>query len=302
MQSVPVYSVIRWWVCWWAVFSGAFWAIKRAGYRYCLAVLSFIHCQYCQRFCYRHVLVRGAEVCFRVWFGWRAGCQESRWWAKPWKKKSGGWEPPSWPRLASLAQWLAGVTTILLNNWRVSYFIGGSMGLCFFMRIGVLESGMFDNLKKEKQVSRGNFFYLFSHPKLYLKYLNIILVAVPVWFAMFFSFSLPQNDLRSGPFWWAKGGKIPIMVAYIGITIGDVASGLLSQKFQSRRRVLFIFISLTFLFSVIYYLFAAVSVFVLRDCFLPWLCNRLLGGVYEQCIRTFGTNIRQPLQPPHPIL
>ncbi len=190
---------------------------------------------------------------------------------------------------------IAGVTTILLNNWRVSYFIGGGMGLLLlFMRIGVLESGMFDNLKKEKQVSRGNFFYLFSHPKLLLKYLNIILVAVPVWFAMFFLVQFAPEMTRAlglsdGP----KEGKIPIMVAYIGITIGDVASGLLSQKFQSRRRVLFIFISLTFLFSVIYYLFAAVSVFVF---YVIVFCLGFATGYWavfmSSASELFGTNIR----------
>lgn len=190
---------------------------------------------------------------------------------------------------------IAGVTTILLNNWRVSYFIGGGMGLLLlFMRIGVLESGMFDNLKKEKHVSRGNFFYLFSHPKLLLKYLNIILVAVPVWFAMFFLVQFAPEMTRAlgladGP----KEGKIPIMVAYIGITIGDVASGLLSQKFQSRRKVLFIFISLTLFFSIMYYLFAAISVFVFYTIvFCLGFATGYWAVFMSSASELFGTNIR----------
>ena len=42
---------------------------------------------------------------------------------------------------------IAGLTTIALNNWRMSYFIGGGLGLLLlFMRIGVFESGMFTKL------------------------------------------------------------------------------------------------------------------------------------------------------------
>ena len=159
---------------------------------------------------------------------------------------------------------VAGLTTILLNNWRLSYFIGGGMGLLLlFLRIGVLESGMFNNLKNISVVKKGNFFYLFSHPRLILKYLNIILIAIPVWFVMYFLVQFAPEmcvalGLSNGP----KEGKIPIMVAYIGITIGDVVSGLISQKLKSRKKVLFIFISLTLLFSIIYYLFANTSIVV----------------------------------------
>ena len=43
-----------------------------------------------------------------------------------------------------------------------------------------------DQVKENKAIKKGNFFYLFSHPKLVFKYLNIILIAVPVWFVMYF--------------------------------------------------------------------------------------------------------------------
>lgn len=190
---------------------------------------------------------------------------------------------------------IAGVTTLLLNNWRLSYFIGGGMGLLLlFMRIGVLESGMFDSLKKEKLVKRGNFLYLFSHPGLLLKYLNIILVAVPVWFAMFFLVQFAPEmsaalGLKGGP----KEAKIPIMVAYMGITIGDVVSGLLSQRAKSRKKILFVFISLTLLFTVVYYLFAQTSPFVF---YAIVFCLGFATGYWavfmSSASELFGTNIR----------
>ena len=190
---------------------------------------------------------------------------------------------------------VAGFTTIMLNNWRVSYFIGGGMGLLLlFMRIGVFESGMFSGLKEKHQVKRGNFFYLFSHPKLLMKYLNIILIAVPVWYVMYFLVQFAPEmsralGLENGP----REGKIPIMLAYIGITIGDVFSGLLSQLLKSRKKVLYLFISLTLLLSIVYYLFAAHSVFVFYSIiFMIGFATGYWAVFMSSASELFGTNIR----------
>jgi MFS family permease len=190
---------------------------------------------------------------------------------------------------------VAGFTTIMLNNWRISYFIGGGMGLLLlFMRIGVFESGMFAGLKEKHHVKRGNFFYLFSHPKLLMKYLNIILIAVPVWYVMYFLVQFAPEmsralGLENGP----REGKIPIMVAYIGITIGDVTSGLLSQVLKSRKKVLYLFISLTLLLSVAYYLFAAHSVMVFYSIiFMIGFATGYWAVFMSSASELFGTNIR----------
>ncbi len=190
---------------------------------------------------------------------------------------------------------VAGLTTILLNNWRVSYFIGGGMGLLLlFLRIGILESGMFNQLKENTKVAKGNFFYLFSKPTLLFKYLNVILIAVPVWFIMYFLVQFaPEMSKALGMTDGPTEGKIPIMVAYIGITIGDVFSGLLSQKFKSRKKVLYLFISLTLLFSIVYYLFAAISVLVFYTVIF---CIGFSTGYWavfmSSASELFGTNIR----------
>lgn len=190
---------------------------------------------------------------------------------------------------------VAGLTTIAIDNWRASYFLGGGMGLLLlFLRIGVFESGMFDQVKADKSVSKGNFFYLFSHPRLLLKYLNIILIAIPVWFVMFFLVQFaPEMSTALGLEGGPTQGKIPIMVAYIGITIGDVVSGVMSQKMRSRKKPLFIFITLTLIGSIIYYLFANISplVFYCIIFFIGFGTGYwavFMSGASE----LFGTNIR----------
>lgn len=190
---------------------------------------------------------------------------------------------------------VAGFTTLLLNNWRVSYFIGGGMGLLLlFLRIGVFESGMFSHAKAKGKVKMGNFFYLFSHPRLMMKYFNIILIAVPVWYVMYFLVQFaPEMSRALGMIDGPKEGKIPIMVAYIGITIGDVVSGLMSQMMRSRKKVLFIFISLTLLLSVCYYLFAAHSlVFFYTIVFFIGFATGYWAVFMSSASELFGTNIR----------
>lgn len=190
---------------------------------------------------------------------------------------------------------IAGLTTIAIDNWRASYFIGGGMGLLLlFKRIGVFESGMFSEVKQDKKIKKGNFFYLFSHPKLLLKYMNIILIAVPVWFVMYFLVQFaPEMSTALGLADGPKEGKIPIMVAYIGITIGDVISGIMSQKMRSRKKVLFIFITLTLVFSIAYYLFASInSVVFYTIVFFIGFATGYWAVFMSSASELFGTNIR----------
>lgn len=190
---------------------------------------------------------------------------------------------------------VAGLTTILLNNWRLSYFIGGGMGLLLlFLRIGIFESLIFLNVNENKTIKKGNFLYLFSNTKLIFKYLSIILIAVPVWFVMYFlvQFS-PEMSLHLGLVNGPKEGKFPIMIAYIGITIGDVFSGLLSQKLKSRKKVIAIFICLTLFFSVMYYLFSAKSLFIFYSLVFCLGFSTGYWAVFMSCAsELFGTNIR----------
>jgi MFS family permease len=69
-------------------------------------------------------------------------------------------------------------------NWRVSYFIGGGLGLALLLlRMRVFESGIFVNLK-EKAVKRGDMLMLFGNKKRLIKYLNGIAIGMPIWFVV----------------------------------------------------------------------------------------------------------------------
>src|SRR6185312_15876754 len=69
-----------------------------------------------------------------------------------------------------------------LFDWRLSYIIGGCLGLVLMIsRIKVFESGIFVKLK-EKHVKRGRIVMLFNNKRRLLKYVTSILIGTPIWF------------------------------------------------------------------------------------------------------------------------
>jgi len=131
----------------------------------------------------------------------------------------------------------AGVLAELVS-WRTTYLIGGVLGLLLlFLRFQVSESRLFAETKKNTPVSRGNLFLLLYPAKRFFRYLFCILVAVPIWFCagilMTFSPEIGEVLPSSAPL---SAGRA-ILFSYIGVATGDVLSGLLSQYFKSRKKV-----------------------------------------------------------------
>lgn len=190
---------------------------------------------------------------------------------------------------------VAGFMGEVITNWRYSFYLGGGMGLALLvLRIGVLESGMFNNVKSETGIKRGNILHLFSSKKNIVKYLCIIFVTVPVWYVMgtLVLFSPELSEMLGLPEKAISAGK-SIMFAYAGITVGDIASGLISQLLKSRKKAFAVFLSLTVIGVVFYFLFGGVSVnvFYAIICFIGFAT-----GYWAVFISTaselFGTNIR----------
>lgn len=195
---------------------------------------------------------------------------------------------------------VAGFTSELIENylqidesWRYSFFIGGGLGmLLLLMRIGVYESGMFQNIKS-KNVKRGNFISLFTIPENRKKFVGIVLATVPVWYVMGILITFSPELLRQmGATFEANAGKA-IAFAYIGITVGDLASGLLSQYLKSRKKTMTIFILMLVVSTAIY-----LSTAHLGETWF-YLISLIIGfctGYWAVFITTaselFGTNIR----------
>lgn len=155
---------------------------------------------------------------------------------------------------------VAGFMGDIIHDWRWSFYIGGGMGLVLLiMRVGILESGMFENLK-DQNVKQGNFLNLFSNRKRAGQYLSIIMTAVPVWYVMGILITFaPEIFLSMGVKDFKPDTGKSIMYAYLGITIGDFVSGMLSQLLKSRKKALAIFMLMTAVSVVFYFTLATKS-------------------------------------------
>jgi putative MFS transporter len=181
-----------------------------------------------------------------------------------------------------------------MTSWRTAYFVGGGMGLALLLlRMHVHESDMFKSVKQEgPKISRGNVFKLLR-PALFKKYICVILVGAPIWgvVGLLITFS-PEFAKAFGMLDIPKAGTA-VLASYLGLSIGDMFSGLLSQKLKSRRKAVAIFLSLMVVF-IGWYMFAPhpslFSFYV--ACFLLGIGSGYWAMFVQMGAEQFGTNIR----------
>ena len=178
-------------------------------------------------------------------------------------------------------------------NWRVSYFIGGGLGLILLLlRVRVFESGIFVNLK-EKAVKRGNMLMLFGNKKRLIKYLNGIVIGMPIWFVVgiLITFS-PELGKALGINTTVDAGKT-VMLYFAGQVAGNIVSGFISQRMQSRRKAILFFICCSATFVAVY-LF--VPLHSLTMLYAICACLGFGSGYWTLFITVaaelFGSNIR----------
>ncbi|WP_346317792.1 MFS transporter [Chitinophaga sp. YIM B06452] len=180
-----------------------------------------------------------------------------------------------------------------LFQWRISYFIGGGLGLLLLLlRVRVLESGIYAKTKA-MQVSRGNFLSLFTHSGKALRYLQCIAIGLPIWFAVgiliTFSPEFGRAMNLSAP---VVAGKA-VMLAFAGQVFVDIASGLLSQLVRSRKKIILLFLLLSAVMIAVYLFlpFKDVTTFYIV-CALLGFTNGYWALFVTVAAELFGTNLR----------
>jgi MFS family permease len=189
---------------------------------------------------------------------------------------------------------VANFTVELSKDWTTSYFIGGILGfLLLIFRIGVNESVIYKKILQSGTVAKGNFFSLFTDWNRFSRYIRCIGIGLPTWFCIGI-FALLANEFAK-PLGITED-LIPgraIMWAYIGISVGDLGSGFISQWLQSRKKAIFWMMIFTIL-GVLLLLFGGVKTANMYYFYCVWLG---LGTGYWAMFVTvgaeqFGTNIR----------
>ncbi|WP_371135146.1 MFS transporter [Daejeonella sp.] len=180
-----------------------------------------------------------------------------------------------------------------LFDWRTSYFIGGGLGLLLLvLRMRVFESGIFVKIK-DKNIERGNVLMLFNNKKRFLKYLKCILIGLPIWFVVgiLITFS-PEFGKALGITEPVNAGKA-VMFAFTGQVIGDLASGFLSQYYQSRKKIILTFMLISAAMVSVYLLFPTQDIVVFYAiCALLGFANGYWTLFVTVAAEMFGTNLR----------
>lgn len=189
----------------------------------------------------------------------------------------------------AIAAWFVGT----FANWRTAYFVGGGMGFALLLlRIGVYESGMFEQVKK-REVSRGNFFQLFwPWPRL-RRYLAVILVGVPIWYVIGLPISFADKFGRAMGMTDVPKPKDALLFAYIGLALGDFSSGALSQIVKSRKKALLAYVLMTGLFLAGYFTIGSTSKTAFyTTCSLLGFATGYWAVFVTVASEQFGTNLR----------
>lgn len=181
----------------------------------------------------------------------------------------------------------------ITDDWRLCYKIGGGLGVALlFLRISVAESGMFKQVK-EQNVSRGNLLMFLNNKKRFKKYILAILIGLPTWYVIgilvnysnqFAKAFYGDNKIESGR---------AIMYAYAAIAVGDIAVGLISQYFKSRKKALYLFYFFTIVSGIFFF-----SGAIVNDTMMYIACAALgfSTGFWAIFVtmgaEQFGTNLR----------
>lgn len=178
--------------------------------------------------------------------------------------------------------------------WQSAYFLGGGLGLALLLlRAGAFESGMYSSIKTDKMIEKGNFFMLFKNKTRAFLYLQSIAIGVPIWFMIGVLINLSPRFITVSGVDTKEMVGAAVMFTYIGLSAGDVLSGLLSQLLKSRKKVIYLYLFLSVLL-IIYYLNSPVQSFnqFKISCLLLGIGTGYWALFVQVASENFGTNIR----------
>jgi MFS family permease len=153
-----------------------------------------------------------------------------------------------------------------------------------------METGIFHSARQSAKHS-GSFFHLFQKRERAMRYIACIIMGVPIWYSVGLLITLSpelanENGLSS------LKASLCFILFQCGVTVGDLSSGVLSQLFKSRKKVLFAFMIIAVLSTALhfYQLFHASMIYI-TALLIGTGCGYLSVFVTATS-EHFGTNLR----------
>lgn len=178
-------------------------------------------------------------------------------------------------------------------DWKTVYLVGGILGfLLLFLRIGVVESGLF-KVSQHSNVSKGNFLIILRNKKYLTTFIFLLLAGIPAWFVNGVMMQFSNYISASMGMYPLPDKGVVIVYFFIALSLGDVLGGLVSQWLKSRKRSIYIFLSVHLVSLILFFTVAQKSVTLYYMAFAGFgLSVGFVIQLFTLAAENFGTNIR----------
>jgi MFS transporter, putative metabolite:H+ symporter len=178
-------------------------------------------------------------------------------------------------------------------DWKTVYIVGGTLGfMLLFLRIGVVESGLF-KVSQHSKVAKGNFLIILRNKKYLTTFIFLLLAGIPAWFVNGVMMQFSNYIAASMGMYPLPDKGVVIVYFFIALSLGDVLGGFVSQWLKSRKKSIYIFLSVHLVSLVLFFTIAQKSITLYYIAFAGFgVSVGFVIQLFTLAAENFGTNIR----------
>jgi MFS family permease len=138
-------------------------------------------------------------------------------------------------------------------SWQFTYQLGGGLGFALLiLRLGVLESGLF-NAMKDKTSNKGDLRLLFKNKDYIIKYISICVLGFPVWYVNGVVMTFTPEIAKAWGMTEIPSVSSVFTYYFIGLTFGDLTGGFVSQYLKSRKKAIRLYLSIYAVAAMVFF-------------------------------------------------
>ena len=178
-------------------------------------------------------------------------------------------------------------------TWQFTYQLGGGLGFALLiLRLGVLESGLF-NAMKDKTSNKGNLRLLFKNKAYIIKYISICVLGFPVWYVNGVVMTFTPEIAKAWGMTEIPSVSTVFTYYFIGLTFGDLTGGFVSQYLKSRKKAIRLYLSMYAVAAVVFFMVGNQSLTLYYGLLLfLGFCVGYSIVLLTLAAEQYGTNIR----------
>lgn len=178
-------------------------------------------------------------------------------------------------------------------TWQFTYQLGGGLGFALLiLRLGVLESGLF-NAMKDKTSNKGNLRLLFKNKDYIIKYVSICVLGFPVWYVNGVVMTFTPEIAKAWGMTEIPSVSTVFTYYFIGLTFGDLTGGFVSQYLKSRKKAIRLYLSMYAVAAVVFFMVGNQSLTLYYGLLLfLGFCVGYSIVLLTLAAEQYGTNIR----------